>query len=72
MPEYPIDAVKDAIQTLNKNKWIEIKELFKRGNDFNRKARDELCYDYNEVYLENGKRLDSYDHDLGEIVGSIH
>lgn len=53
-----MDAIQDAIQTLNKNKWEEIKALFKRGNDFNRKARD--IYDYNEIVLGNGKRLDTY------------
>lgn len=63
-----MDAIQDAIQTLNKNKWEEIKAFFKRGNDFNRKARDEAWYDFNEVHLENGKRLDGYDHDIGEIV----
>lgn len=33
----------------------------KRGNDFNAKAIKEKWYPYNEVVLENGKRLDSYD-----------
>lgn len=32
--------------------------MFKRGNDFNAKARD--LYDYNEINLLSGKRLDSY------------
>ncbi len=63
-----IDVVEDAIQTLNKTRWEEIKTFFKRGNDFNRKARDEAWYDFNEVHLENGKRLDGYDHDIGEII----
>lgn len=40
--------------------------LFKRGNDFNRKAS--LNYPFNEVQLANGKRLDSYNEALGEIV----
>lgn len=39
-----------------------------RGNEFNKKAIDNDWYDFNEVHLENGKRLDSYDPDLGEIV----
>ncbi|WP_425641688.1 hypothetical protein ACPUEK_17880 [Marinomonas gallaica] len=37
-----------------------------RGNRFNKKAEKEGWYDYNEVHLENGKRLDSYSE--GEIV----
>lgn len=35
-----------------------MKVFFKRGNDFNRKARD--IYDYNEIVLTTKKRLDSY------------
>ncbi len=39
-----------------------------RGNEFNRKAEKNNWYQYNEVHLENGKRLDSYDAVKGEIV----
>ncbi|MFJ1382751.1 hypothetical protein [Capnocytophaga canimorsus] len=39
-----------------------------RGNKFNDTAKNNEWYDFNEVHLENGKRLDSYDPDLGEIV----
>lgn len=39
-----------------------------RGNKFNKKAIKNRWYDYNEVHLENGKRLDSYDEIKGEIV----
>ena len=39
-----------------------------RGNKFNETAKNGSWYDFNEVHLENGKRLDSYDSDLGEIV----
>ena len=59
------NAIEDAAQTLGKTKptWDEIKALFKRGNDFNRKARTK--YTFNEIVLEGvggkeGKRLDSY------------
>jgi hypothetical protein len=64
------DAVQDAVQTVGKSKptWPEIQALFKRGNDFNRKAKTNGWYDYHEIHLANGKRLDSYDPDLGEIV----
>lgn len=55
-----IDAIEDAIQLTPTSAptWPEILARFKRGNDFNRKARD--VYDYNEIVLANGKRLDSY------------
>ncbi len=59
------DAVADAIEEVGKVKptWPEIMARFKRGNDFNKKAR--LTYTYNEIVLEGvggkaGKRLDSY------------
>ena len=39
-----------------------------RGNEFNRTVREADIYDYHEIYLENGKRLDSYDPDVGEII----
>ncbi len=48
--------------------WPELRALWKRGNDFNKKARNNDWYDVHELHLKNGKRLDSYDHDLGEIV----
>lgn len=54
------DAAIDAIQQSPKAKptWPEIQALFKRGNDFNAKGR--LEYEYNEINLSDGKRLDSY------------
>ena len=39
-----------------------------RGNKFNKTVREADIYDYHEIYLENGKRLDSYDPDIGEII----
>jgi len=65
-----LDAVEDAVQATGKTRptWEEIQVLFKRGNDFNRKAATEKWYRYNEVHLSNGKRLDSYDAVKGEIV----
>ena len=59
-----------AIENTEKSKltWPEVKLSLERGNNFNAKARKEQWYDYNEIHLANGKRLDSYDPDLGEIV----
>lgn len=55
-----VDALADAAEVVGKTKptWPELMALFKRGNDFNEKARD--LYEYNEIVLKNGKRLDSY------------
>ena len=39
-----------------------------RGNKFNDTAKNNEWYQYDEVHLENGKRLDSYDAVKGEIV----
>ena len=39
-----------------------------RGNKFNETAKNNEWYQYDEVHLENGKRLDSYDAVKGEIV----
>jgi len=39
-----------------------------RGNAFNKTASEKGWYPYNEIHLENGKRLDSYDPVKGEIV----
>ncbi|AXT18473.1 hypothetical protein D7030_07530 [Flavobacteriaceae bacterium AU392] len=48
--------------------WEEVKAFFKRGNDFNKKAVNLEWYDYHEIHLANGKRLDSYDDVAGEII----
>ncbi len=57
-----------AIKKGRKLTCPELKALWKRGNDFNKKARNNDWYDVHELHLKNGKRLYSYDHDLGEIV----
>ena len=64
------DAVEDAVEQINNpsQTWAAILPLFKRGNHFNRKGRDNSWYPYHEIHLENGKRLDSYNQALGEIV----
>lgn len=49
--------------------WLERREFYsnlERGNEFNRTRADD--YPYNEVNLESGKRLDSYNPATGEIV----
>lgn len=42
-----------------------------RGNEFNKKAWKENWYRYNEVTLENGKRLDSYTPPMNGVEGMI-
>jgi hypothetical protein len=39
-----------------------------RGNKFNKTVRNRDIYDYHEIHLENGKRLDSYDPFAKEII----
>ncbi|CAL2107144.1 conserved exported hypothetical protein [Tenacibaculum sp. 190524A02b] len=48
--------------------WAELRKLFKRGNDFNKKAITQEWYKYHEIHLINGKRLDSYDPIAKEII----
>ncbi|MBC6111944.1 fibronectin type III domain-containing protein [Pedobacter fastidiosus] len=78
--EFSIDIIDDVISDIpdistkkgKKLTWEEVKALFKRGNDFNKKAIRERWDKFNEVTLSNGKRLDGYtpptDGKLGEIV----
>jgi DNA anti-recombination protein RmuC len=47
--------------------WLEDSPVA-RGNRFNKQAVDGEWYPYDEVHLENGKRVDSYDPFKGEIV----
>jgi len=42
--------------------WPEVKALFKRGQDFNKKGLDEYGYNSVEIVLADGKRLDTYIH----------
>lgn len=42
-----------------------------RGNEFNKKAWKENWYRYNEVTLENEKRLDSYTPPMNGVEGMI-
>ncbi|MBP3040371.1 hypothetical protein J9303_12840 [Bacillaceae bacterium Marseille-Q3522] len=39
-----------------------------RGNRFNETVQELDLYEYHEIHLANGKRLDSYDPDAGEII----
>ena len=54
--------------------WKQVSEYWTkespvaRGNKFNKTVREADIYDYHEIYLENGKRLDSYDPYNGEII----
>ena len=54
--------------------WIEARDYWlndsplARGNKFNKTVRNRDIYDYHEIHLENGKRLDSYDPIAKEII----
>ncbi|MBA4538331.1 hypothetical protein H1Z61_14605 [Bacillus aquiflavi] len=39
-----------------------------RGNKFNKTVRKRRIYNYHEIHLENGKRLDSYDHPIAKEI----
>ncbi|MEO9964662.1 MAG: hypothetical protein ABJF11_02665 [Reichenbachiella sp.] len=63
-----VDAVTDALERIptgTKPTWAQIKVLFKRGNNFNKKGRLKYTDDFVEVVLKGvdskaGKRLDTY------------
>ncbi|CAM1371841.1 hypothetical protein TPENAI_61242 [Tenacibaculum litopenaei] len=63
--EVAIDVVEKTKKRIPLDKLIA---LFKRGNDFNKKAEVLEWYKYNEIHLANGKRLDSYDPVAKEII----
>jgi hypothetical protein len=68
--EVGAEAAEQAIKKGRKLTWPELLALFKRGNNFNKEAwtsNPKWCQ-YDEVHLINGKRLDGYNKDLGEIV----
>lgn len=80
---YDDDVIEEASEVVadlykkdgnRKLSWEKVRALFKRGNDFNKKAVDLQWYEYHEVTVEqliNGKkvkfRLDSYE-DGSKIV----
>lgn len=72
--KYVIRKKKEGKVPRNKSDWKECREYWlnnspmARGNRFNKKAVKERWYPYNEIHLENGKRLDSYDKVAGEII----
>lgn len=63
-----------AVVTRDRLDWKQASDYWRkdspmaRGNRFNQTARDSAIYDYYEVNLKTGKRLDSYDPQAGEIV----
>ncbi len=61
-------APKDRLEWKESHDYWLYDSPMARGNEFNKKAIDNDWYEYNEVHLENGKRLDSYDEIKGEIV----
>ena len=61
-------APKDRLEWKESRDYWLYDSPMARGNKFNDTAKNGLWYKYNEVHLENGKRLDSYDEIKGEIV----
>ena len=61
-------APKDRLEWKESRDYWLYDSPMARGNKFNDTAKENRWYKYDEVYLENGKRLDSYDEIKGEIV----
>ena len=51
--KYADDIADASARKGKKLTWDEVKTLFKRGNDFNKKAADNLWYQANEVVIEH-------------------
>lgn len=72
--KYLLRKTKEGKPPKDRSAWKEARDYWlndspmARGNKFNDKAVKEDWYRYNEVHLENGKRLDAYNEELGEIV----
>ncbi|WP_416394978.1 polymorphic toxin-type HINT domain-containing protein [Allohahella sp. A8] len=59
---------KDPTEYGKSRDYFEKNSPIARGNKFNEKARDSDWYQFHEIHLANGKRLDSYDPEKGLIV----
>ena len=59
---------KDRLEWKQASEYWTKESPVARGNNFNKTVREADIYDYHEIFLENGKRLDSYDPDAGEII----
>lgn len=56
---------KDRLEWKQASEYWTKESPVARGNNFNKTVREADIYDYHEIFLENGKRLDSYDPDNG-------
>ncbi|KXT78150.1 hypothetical protein [Streptococcus sp. DD13] len=71
---YLKDKQKRNLEPRDRLDWKEASDYWAnespmaRGNRFNETVRNSDLYDYHEVHLGSGKRLDSYDPDFGEII----
>lgn len=59
---------KDRLEWKQASEYWTKESPVARGNNFNKTVREADIYDYHEIFLENGKELDSYDPDAGEII----
>ena len=59
---------RDRIEWKDVHDYLLYDSPMARGNKFNNTANEKEWYPYNEVNLENRKRLDSYNPEKGEIV----
>ena len=72
--KYVNRKIKEGKPPKGRLEWKEARDYWlndspmARGNAFNDTARDEGWYDYYEVHLANGKRVDSYDPINHEII----
>lgn len=62
------DKIRDRLDWKEASDYYTQNSPIARGNRFNETVKESDLYQYHEVNLESGKRLDSYDPDFGEII----
>ena len=62
------EKIRDRLDWKEASDYWTYKSPIARGNRFNTTVKDRKLYPYHEIHLKNGKYLDSYDPEFGEII----
>ena len=62
------EKIRDRLDWKEASDYYTQNSPLARGNRFNKTVKESDLYQYHELNLESGKRLDSYDPDFGEII----
>jgi hypothetical protein len=67
----PVKHIRDRADWRKASDWWKNNSPIARGNDYNAKVRGDQVYDFHEVVLANGKRVDSYHPPANDKPGQI-